>query len=59
MLRTAGTLITNDAPATLGLVGHSRTAVTVAMLTVFLDVALYFWLLRESAAPFGLPLRLL
>ena len=29
----------------MGLIGHARTAVTAAMLSVFLNMALFFWAL--------------
>jgi hypothetical protein len=54
-LRTIGTLITNRAPMTLGLVGHSRTAVTAAVLSVFLDAALLYWFISRTGGLFGLP----
>ncbi len=43
--RTIGTVMTNDAPTTLGLTGHPRTAVTAAVLSVFLNIGLFFWVL--------------
>ncbi len=42
VLRTIGMAITRDAPATLGLTGHPRTAVSAAILSVFLGMALMF-----------------
>ncbi len=45
VLRTAGAAITRDAPATLGLTGHPRTAAGAALLSVFLSLALFFWYL--------------
>ncbi len=43
--QTIGTMITDNAPATLGLIGHPRTAVTAAILSVFLGMGLFFWIL--------------
>ncbi len=55
-LQTVATILTRDAPATLGMTGRARTAATVAMLSVFLDVGLVLWYLT-TVAPYGLPLR--
>ena len=58
LLRTIGTMITNDAPATLGMTGYSRTAVTAGILSVFLNVAFYLAITREFPGPGLLPLLL-
>ncbi len=42
VLRTIGTVITRDAPATLGLTGYPMMAVCAAFLSVFLGMALMF-----------------
>jgi hypothetical protein len=54
LLQTIGTTMTNDAPATLGLTGYHRTAAILSMLSVFLNVALFLYLLREGVLPYGL-----
>ncbi len=58
VLQTIGTLITNDAPATLGVTGRYRTAAVAAMISVFLNIALVVMLKGVFAAPYGLPLYL-
>ena len=45
VLQTIGTAITREAPATLGLTGQTRTAVHAAILSVFLGMGLFFWIL--------------
>ena len=45
VIQAIGTILTKDAPATLGLTGHPRTAVTAAILSVFLNMALFFRIL--------------
>lgn len=57
-LQTIGTLITNEAPVTLGVTGRYRTAAVVAMISVFLNIASFFMLKRVFSAPYGLPLYL-
>ena len=59
LLRTIGTLITHEAPATLGMTGYPRTAATAAMLSVFLNAVFFLRILSEGVAPHGLlfPLR--
>ncbi len=58
VLQTIGTTFTHDAPATLGVTGGYRTATAVAMISVFLNIALFFMLKGVFAAPYGLPLDL-
>lgn len=45
VLQALGTIVTRSAPVTLGLVGHTRTAVVAAMVSVFLGAGLFFWIL--------------
>ena len=59
LLQTIGTMLTHEAPATLGMTGYSRTAATAAMLSVFLNAVFFLRVLSEGLTPHALlfPLR--
>lgn len=57
-LQTFGTLVTRDAPITLGVTGHVRTATTAALLATFLDVAFFILLVDDLGIPRGIPFHL-